>query len=265
LPAFRPVVLLCLLLIAAFVLPQAANAQGGPPFLTNDPGTPGDGNWEINIASMQTIARGAAYYQTPQVDVNFGIGDRIQLTYEVPYQVVTHDDARASGWGNAYPGIKWRFVDQGPAGWRVSVFPQVETGVSPHAQQVGLGEPGPRYLLPIEVSKNFGPVAVDFEAGSYVAGRGPHEFIAGLAVGHNFTNRLEFDAEFYDDRGADGALPQAATFDLGGRYQITPAFIALFMAGRSIDGTGSGQPAFMAYLGVQILLKDYGRKLMSGP
>jgi hypothetical protein len=34
--------------------PVPVRAQAGPPFLTNDPGTPGNGNWEISIASMQT-------------------------------------------------------------------------------------------------------------------------------------------------------------------------------------------------------------------
>jgi hypothetical protein len=59
-------------------------SQAGPPFLTNDPGTPGNANWEINLASMQTLVRGMSSYQVPQIDVNFGVGDRIQLTYEEP-------------------------------------------------------------------------------------------------------------------------------------------------------------------------------------
>jgi hypothetical protein len=26
------------------------HAQGGPPMITDDPGTPGNGQWEINVA-----------------------------------------------------------------------------------------------------------------------------------------------------------------------------------------------------------------------
>jgi hypothetical protein len=253
-------------LAAALCAPLTVRAQAGPPYLTNDPGTPGNANWEINLASMQTIARGASSYQTPQIDLNFGVGDRIQLTYEVPYVIAsTGDGTRTSGWGNAYPGIKWRFLDQGETGWQMSVFPQVETGVSARAEERGLGEAGPRYLLPLEVSKEFGPVAVDFELGYYVAGHGPRERTLGLVVGHEFTGRLELDAEIYDDRAAGGALPQSTTLDLGGRYKLTRSCIALFMAGRSIDGFGEGQPEFMAYLGIQILLSNYGRALMSEP
>src|SRR5438445_482716 len=38
--------------IAAAMLP--ALAQGGPPMVTDDPETPGDGHWEINIGAIAT-------------------------------------------------------------------------------------------------------------------------------------------------------------------------------------------------------------------
>ena len=78
-------------LAALLCAPIAVHAQAGPPFLTNDPGTPGNANWEINIAGAQTISRSVASYQVPQIDLNYGIGDRVQLTYEVPYVVQTAD------------------------------------------------------------------------------------------------------------------------------------------------------------------------------
>jgi hypothetical protein len=45
--------LLCLSVLALYT-PDSAHAQAGPPFLSNDPGTPGNGNWEINIASAHS-------------------------------------------------------------------------------------------------------------------------------------------------------------------------------------------------------------------
>ncbi len=255
---------LCLM-AALLQAPERAAAQAGPPFLTNDPGTPGNANWEINIASMQTITRNAAAYQTPQLDLNFGVGDRIQLTYEIPY-VLQSSDGRAyqSGWSNAYPGVKWRFLDQGEDGWQASIFPQAEAGTSSSARAKGIAVPGPRYLLPFEVTHKLGPLDVDFEAGFYVGGRGQRERTLGLVVGRSVTERLELDAEVYDDRAA-GASPHSTTLGLGGRYKLTRSFIALFMAGRSIDGFGGGQPEFMGYIGIQILLSDYGRSLNTEP
>jgi len=242
--------------------PSAARAQGGPPYITNDPGTPGNANWEINLGSMQMVSRGAGSYQVPQFDLNFGVGDRIQLTYEIPYVVETGGGEPAhSGWSNAYPGLKWRFFDEGEDGWRVSTFPQLETGVSSGAQQRGLGAPGPRYLLPVEIAHKVGSIDVDFEAGYFVAGRGPRERILGLVAGRSVSARLELDIELYDER-ADGQ-PHDTTWDLGGRYKLSPSSIVLFMAGRSLSGNSAGQPQFMGYLGIQILLSDYGLALGS--
>ena len=241
----------------------SAHAQAGPPFLTNDPGTPGNANWEINLGSMQTISRDVSSYQTPQIDLNFGLGDRIQLTYEVPYVLQSAPGQRAqSGWSNGYPGLKWRFLDGGEDGWQMSTFPQVETGVSTRARQIGIGVAGPRYLLPLEVTRKIGTVDVDFEVGYYLPGHGPRERIIGLVAGRPVMQQLELDVEIYDDRPYD-AGPRSTTLDLGGRYKLSRGLIALFMAGRSVNGISNGQPEFISYLGIQILLSNYGRTFAS--
>jgi hypothetical protein len=249
------------LLALLLQLPAVARAQGGPPFLTNDPGTPGDANWEINLGSMQSLARGGSAYQVPQLDINLGLGDRIQLTYEIPYALQdSAGQALHGGWGNAFSGVKWRFLDQGEQGWQLSTFPQIETGVSAHAQLTGIGIPGPRYLVPLEVARTLGPLELNVEVGYYVPAHGPKERILGFVAGRAVTRRLEFDAEIYDDR-TYGTLSHVTTFDLGGRYQLLPGVIALFMGGRSLNGFADGQPEFFGYLGVQVLLKHYGRTL----
>ena len=73
----RYFLLFCSLFGSSFVL-----AQGGPPYYTTDPGTPGNMNWEINFGYMPFLYNGQYITHTPDVDINFGVGDRIQLTYE---------------------------------------------------------------------------------------------------------------------------------------------------------------------------------------
>jgi len=243
----------------AVALP-VARADAGPPYITNDPGTPGNGNWEINLASMTTRSGGVTEWQIPQIDVNFGLGERIQLTYEIPYVIQSASGApQASGWSNAFPGIKWRFLDRGEGDWQMSTFPQFETAGSPRAQRAGLAEEGSRLLLPLEIARSVGPLDLDFEAGYYFAHRGPEERILGLVAGHRLTPRFELDVELYNDH-AMGALPDFTSLDLGGRYRLGRGFILLFMAGRSVTGS-SGPVDFMSYLGIQILLSDYGLHL----
>ena len=59
--------------------------------VTDDPGTPGDGHWEINVAWSFEHSRAANSSEVPLVDANFGVGDRIQLKYKVPW-IVVHDE-----------------------------------------------------------------------------------------------------------------------------------------------------------------------------
>ncbi len=244
---------------------DAAWAQAGPPFLTNDPGTPGNANWEINLGSMQTIVHGTGTYQLPQIDLNYGVGERIQLTYEIPYVFQeSSGQAGQSGWTNALPGIKWRFLDQGEEGLQMSFFPQAEMNGTDHSRQAGIALAGPRYLLPLEASRKVGPLDFDLEVGYYLPGNGPKERIVGFVAGRPVNERLELDAEIYDDH-AFGVPMHTTTLDIGGRYQFSPSLIALFMAGRGVGGLADGRPEFVGYVGLQILLSDYGRRLYVMP
>jgi len=48
----RPIQFLLLFLAVYGV--EAAHSQGGPPFITDDPGTPGNRHWEINLGWSST-------------------------------------------------------------------------------------------------------------------------------------------------------------------------------------------------------------------
>lgn len=253
-----------LLLFLLFLVAPQARAQGGPPLLTNDPGTPGNTNWEINLGVMQVLTQHTNAFQVPQIDLNYGLGDRIQLTYEVPYVLQTSPGQPIqTGWSNGFPGLKWRFFQQDHGGWNISTFPQVEIGGPSGSVKGGLAEGGTRLLLPVEVNKALGPVNLDFEVGYFVPLRSPRsheERILGFAAGHEFTPKFEFIGEVYND-SVMGVPPHDTTFDLGGRYKFHKGLLLLFMAGRSFAGNSSGQPEFIGYVGLQILLRKYGREL----
>jgi hypothetical protein len=63
------------LLLTAFA--GRAYGQGGPPLITDDPGTPGDGKWEVNAAFTHERAGRERVYEAPLLDVNCGLGDHI--------------------------------------------------------------------------------------------------------------------------------------------------------------------------------------------
>ena len=81
--AVRKLTLLVALL--AIFLPAPAWAQGGPPLVTDDPDTPGPGYWEINLSTFLEKRLHANTIETPRLDANYGVGQRIQLKFEVPW------------------------------------------------------------------------------------------------------------------------------------------------------------------------------------
>src|SRR4029077_7489805 len=139
---------------------QSAFGQGGPPLLTDDPGTPGNGNWEINMAYFQVFTREDRDIEAPLLDINYGWGDRIQLKCQTPYIWNKDGETRYRGaLGNTLLGVKWRFYQQSrKGGWNISTYPQVDINNPDNSYARGLVELGPRLLLPIEITKTFGPL-----------------------------------------------------------------------------------------------------------
>jgi hypothetical protein len=104
----------------------AAYGQGGPPFRTDDPETPGNQHWEINFGWIGDRNPADGAYQVPDFDINYGLGDRIQLKYELPIAIEEIRSQPATptapaqaghvigGLGESLLGIKWRFYEHHP-------------------------------------------------------------------------------------------------------------------------------------------------------
>jgi hypothetical protein len=237
-----------------------AFAQGGPPYYTNDPGTPGHLNWEINVGYMPFLYSNQSVCHTPDLDINFGVGERIQLTYENAWLRV-HNPSTATqyGLGQSNPGVKWRFYDAGESGLSISVFPQLFLNNPNDAVRRGITSPSEAFLLPVEFSRKFGPVDVDYEIGYQFVHNGRDGWLAGLVVGHDFTSKLEGDVEFYN-QGPFRLNENQPTIDFGARYKIRPQLILLLMAGRSLESARSNQSYFQGYFGIQFLFSSKSHK-----
>jgi hypothetical protein len=176
-----------------------AYAQGGPPMLTDDPGTPGDGHWEINIATLSDHSGDTSTYALPLLDLNYGVGDRLQLKFEMPW-IVEHVDGHGhqSGAGNSLAGVKWRFFDAGEDAWQMSMYPQVRTRFPVSGSPLADG--GVAWLLPFEVQRKFGDWGVNFDVGRWLrpAGEGD-SWIGGVAIGRELSKNLEVIGELHEE------------------------------------------------------------------
>jgi len=240
------------------VLCGLTHGQGGPPYYTNDPGTPGNLNWEINLGYMPFLYSNQSVAHTPDLDINFGIGDRIQLTYENAWLRVQNPlfpapSATRFGLGQSNFGVKWRFHDGGESGLNISIFPQAFVNNPNDAVRRGITPASQALLLPVEFARKFGPVDVNLEGGYQFVHHGPDGWITGLVVGHDFTAKLEGDMEFYS-QGTFHPSASQPTIGLGARYKIHRPVILLLMAGRSLEPARSDQSYFVGYFGLQFLL-----------
>src|SRR5256714_1481174 len=248
----RSMVLL-LFLVAACVtaLPPRVVAQGGPPLITDDPETPGNGHWEINVAWTLSQKQNRRLFGIPLLDVNYGLGENVQLKAEVPWLVLR--DRRGgtqSGIGSANFGVKWRFLDKDRHGFAMSTYPQLEIRTSASSVRRGLIEQGGELLLPFEISRELGPVTIDGELGYQAVQRDKDEVLYGLVVGGEINKRLELVGEIHGTakrKFADNEL----IFNVGGRFKMSKHYTLLFSTGRSLRAV-SRQPTLWGYVGQQL-------------
>jgi hypothetical protein len=234
---------------------RRVDAQGGPPYFTTDPETPGSGRWEINLGLIPLVTIGESTTRMPDVDVNFGVGERVQLTFEVAWLREAGNFAPTQyGLSQDALGVKWRFIDN-IHGFSVSTFPQALINNPTSSADRGLVAEGQSLILPVEIAQEIGPIAVNVELGYTAVRLGVDEWFTGLVVGHerhvNAGKAVELAGEFFASGDVGGGLTQQ-TLDAGIRYEIhrTIPIRILAMAGRSIR---HARGSFAGYLGIQFL------------
>jgi hypothetical protein len=229
-------------------------AQGGPPMLTDDPGTPGSGGWEINIAYLHEQGGGDRLHSFPHVDFNYGLGEHIQLKYETGWVFGNTPEGRNSGLDDSLFGLKWRFLDQAEAGINMSMYPQLQLQNSGSSVAHGLAEPAPNLYLPVEISHEFGRTRLVGELGYQYFHSQQDQWIGGVLVSFQASELLELLAEVraFSERSLHRS---DAVLNLGLRRELGSKFRLLASAGAGTDN-GPQPFTFIAYLGIQVILGE---------
>jgi len=261
-----------LTLTAVAVCSPAALAQGGPPFLSDDPDTPGNHHWEVNLGILGERNPGGGTYQVPDIDINFGLGNPLQLKFELPLAVAETRGPSGhvnAGLGNSLVGVKYRFYahhtksekaeppSERESNFALSVYPQVPLNNPTRSVARLIVDPGPEALLPIEAKTILGPIRISGEVGYWLTkGDIPNSWIRGVIVGHEFKKDTELYLELYDQRDV-GGKPQSAetSVGLGGRLPIVSSgmFRLIGMGGHDVASSPSGRSGWIAYVGIQFL------------
>ena len=235
-----------LLLMAAFPLRVVA----GPPLITNDPDTPGPGNWEINVAATGTHADSGWEISAPDLDLNYGVGERVQLSIHACTAWARGEDGPwATGAGPVELGIRYRILDEDKAGISLAVQPHWEKSWSTRAIAKGLAPEHPAFGLPVQAARHFGKSVVGAELMRTFVSSEPDEWQLGVSWSREMsTPGLELLAEAVAVR-ADGEAT-TTLFNVGATQEIGKHLVLLGSLGRELDTPAHGT---LFYFGVQFL------------
>lgn len=232
-------------------LPALTHAQGGPPMVTDDPDTPGDGRWEINIASIGSHTPGRFDLTAPDADINYGWGDHVQLNLDIAWDLANErDNGWTSGLSEARFGVKWRFLDREQAGVSLSTYPQLLQNILGASVRRGLATPGKQFYLPVQISGDAGEFGLDGEIGHTFVQSGPDQWAAGFIVAHDcgagFYCRLEI-------RETRVPHDSQTLVNFGWTHKLTESLNFLGAVGRDLGPATADRQSVLFYLGVQIV------------
>ena len=227
-------------------------AQGGPPLVTDDPETPGAGKWEINFAAIYERTRaGRTEVALPDIDMNYGWGDYIQLKLDVPWVYARESgESWKAGLGKGDVGVKWRFVDEEKAGFSVSTYPQYTWNILPSSAERGITDTTREFLLPIEISKKVGDVGLDAEIGRNFVSHGSNQWVLGAIVAPKCGEKAECLIEIHETLAPH---EHQTLVNIGMRWKLAESMTLLAAVGREFGTVTDDQRHALVYLGLQVV------------
>jgi hypothetical protein len=231
---------------------RMAFGQGGPPMITDDPGTPGSGKWEDNFAIIFGHRPNETSINLPEIDLNYGVGEHIQLTLQTaPVLVKRRGQGLVGGVGETEAAVKWRFFDEPTSGVDVSIFPRVIFNLGQSSVRRGLADDGTRFQIPFQAAKAFGRVHVDAEVGPRASTVGRSEWLCGVVCGFDVTKRTMLMAELHDESRMNFSR-DVLTLNFGLRHEFTENYILIVSMGHELRSPDQST-ALIGYFGMQFV------------
>jgi hypothetical protein len=221
--------------------------------ITDDPGTPGNGKFEINVAVAFERRPQEISWDLPAIDLNYGVGDRIQLTLQTaPVLLKRSGRGLIGGLGGTEAALKWRFLDEERDGVSMSIFPRVIFNVSQSSVRRGLAQDGTRVQCPTQIAKKLGVVDLDFEFGPVLSSVGRSEWLYGIVGGIDLSKTTEVMAELHGTSRMSFAR-DLLTVNVGIRQKLNSWSILIASLGHEVHSPDDEPLAFIGYCGVQLL------------
>ena len=221
--------------------------------ITDDPGTPGDRKWEINLAIAFEHRSGETSFDLPAIDLNYGVGEHVQLTLQTAPVLLTREDhGPIGGLGGTEAAVKWRFLDEEKSGVDVSMFPRIIFNITQSSVRRGLAEDGTRFQIPFQIAKTFGRFHADAEFGPVGISVGRSEWLYGIVGGFDVAKTTMLMAELHGSSRMNFDR-DALTVNFGIRQTLNEHCIFIGSLGHDVRTLDDDPLALIGYFGVQLL------------
>lgn len=222
--------------------------------ITDDPGTPGNGHWEINLAWTDQRTDGSTLLGLPLLDANYGVGDRIQLNYQGSWNVLrSNGETAQNGMSDSQLAVKWRFYDAGDTGLQLSTYPRVAfLNPGSDSDRRGTADSSTTLLVPLEARRDFGILSVNADFGpTFSAEADDRGWMAGLCVGREVRKGWELDGEVHID-ASERIQRSEVILNAGTRFDFSEHATLLLAVGRDVRNSLGPRVALLTYVGIQI-------------
>jgi hypothetical protein len=249
-----------LFFIAFSCISRVVFCQGSPPLMTDDSGVPGDGNWENNIGfgfeggSKENILEG------PIIDLNYGVGDHIQLKYEMSW-LAEKGENLANKFDAILVGVKYNFSDGKSKDYELALYPQAVFSFNNESgKKIEYG-----LILPVTLTKEFESpeIGVNGQLGAEILER---EVIGiyGFSIGKEINESLDLMAEVHGTFSKAHStlfgieheffVNQETFVNIGASVKATEHIVIQGAFGKKLNVGSDDEPEFFGYAGLQFLL-----------
>ncbi len=208
--------------------------RSNPPLVT----PPEPQRWAIGLGALYTHRKDETAAWLPNVEVNYSPSDRLQLHFMAPF-VYDHLKGLDSkyGVGDIELGVRYRFVDDDPRGWRpaIAAYPLVDLPTGSQHDNLGTGRT--HVFLPLWLSKTFGSW-IPYGGGGYWINPGPGNrdwTFAALGLIRVLSPEWFLTGTVFYASSSKVGIKEQTGFSVGARYNVNDHHHMLFTIGRGLQ------------------------------
>jgi len=194
--------------------------------------------WAVAIGGLYTHRQGETAGWAPNVEANYSATDRLQLHAMAPYAYDRVAGGRTHfGIGDVEAGVRYRFVDDDPNGWRpaVAFYPLVDFPTGKRAENLGTGRL--HAFLPLWLSKSVGGW-IPYAGGGYWINPGvlnKNWFFGAAGVVRPINEQWSVTGEIFHASSSKFGLRDQTGFDVGARFNVSANHHLVLTVGRGLQ------------------------------